>query len=198
MKEDANYSYKKALAANKRVKEKNYWLNKLSGELPKSMLPIDFKKMIDASPVIEKMAKENFQLNESLSSMLLKISGDVDHTLHMILLAGAGALLYKYTGSTDILIGMPVYRQEENVQLINTMVAVRNQIYDGMTFKELLLQVRQTVIEAVENLNYPIEVLLEDLNLSSAGTEFPLFSSVVLLENIHDKTYLNSLKLNII
>jgi non-ribosomal peptide synthetase component F len=66
-----------------------------------------------------------------------------------------------------------------------------------MSFKELLLQVRQCIIEAAENQNFPLETLPQDLNLPVSPAEFPLFDITVLLENIHYRKYIEHLPTNI-
>jgi len=176
-------------------KERDYWTNKLSGELVKAGFPYNSKKLIENNPV-EAAA---FSLAGELFSRLLKISGGSDARLHIILAAGLNLLLGKYTGLQDIVIGSPIYRQDAEGQLVNSVLALRNHINDNMTFKELLMQVNQTLLEATENQNYPIEALLYQLNMSSVeGEEFPLFDIVVLLENIHEKKYIRHINPNMV
>ncbi|MCP4219775.1 MAG: amino acid adenylation domain-containing protein, partial [bacterium] len=78
----------------------------------------------------------------------------------------------------------------------NTVLALRCRLDEGMTFKELLLHVRQTQIEATEHQNYPIGTLLYKLDIESSPGEFPLFDTAVLLENIHDIDYLRDIVIN--
>ncbi|MDT2264297.1 hypothetical protein P7H12_12825 [Paenibacillus larvae] len=55
--------------------------------------------------------------------------------------------------------GSPIYRQEGiDGEFINTMLP-RTRVEAGMSFKELLLQIRQTVADAVEHQNFPIDLL---------------------------------------
>lgn len=49
------------------------------------------------------------------------------------------------------------------------MLALRNEFTNHTSFKELLLEVKQTASQATENQDYPFEILLEKLNLSSPG-----------------------------
>ncbi|MCI0471353.1 MAG: AMP-binding protein, partial [Candidatus Aminicenantes bacterium] len=74
----------------------------------------------------------------------------------------------------------------------NTAVALRNQIEKYMTFKEILLEMRQTCSEAVENQGYPLEILIEELGLSFKKEDFPLFDVAVMVENIHEKSHLDA------
>jgi len=200
------FSGKMALAASRYGKEKDYWLNKLSGEWAKSSFPYDQSKTsasIDIqgneTNIAYKLGITNIHFNDKLVEKIVKIAKDSDYMLHMILVAGVAVLLGKYTCSKDIIMGMPVYKREIEGELLNTALVLRNQPGDDMSFKELLLQVRQTIIEADKNQNYPVETLLYHLDMSfSGGDDFPLFDIVVLLENIHQKKDIAHTRPNII
>jgi amino acid adenylation domain-containing protein len=186
---------KEVAAASQYLKEKDYWLNKLSGEPEKSNFYYDFKRKDNYK---RRFDKKTFGFHGELFTKLIHLSNESDHRLHMVLVAGLIVLIGKYTGRSDIIIGTSVYKQDVVRKFINTVLVLRNQLDGNMTFKELLLQVRQTIIDAVENVNYPLEVLLKQLNLpSSNDDDFPLFDIGILLENIHDKKYLQHINHNI-
>ena len=129
----------------------------------------------------------------------MKLRNGSDSRLFMIMTAGLSALLFKFTGSRDIVLGTSVLKQNIEAEYINTALALRNQITNNMTFKELLLQVKQTVVQATEHQNYPVEQLPDLLKIPfPKGSDFPLFDTAVLLENIHEKAYLRHLPLNMI
>ncbi|MCK5057968.1 MAG: amino acid adenylation domain-containing protein, partial [Candidatus Aminicenantes bacterium] len=136
---------------------------------------------------------KSFTIPPEILSPLLKIVSGSDTRLHMFLAAAVITLLNKYNNDTrDIIIGVPVYKQEKEGKFINTVLTLRNELTPGMSFKELLLQVRRVLKEAVEHQNYPIETLLYNLDVPS------LFDVAVLLENIHDRAYLAHIDLNMI
>jgi amino acid adenylation domain-containing protein len=114
----------------------------------------------------------------------------------MLLVTGAIVLISRYTGNRDIILGVPVVKQAIEGEFINTVLTLRIFLKKQATFKELLLLVRKTLIKAAENQNYPIEALLYDLGLTFSETRFPLFDIVVLLQNIHDKTYIRHIPVN--
>ena len=183
------------LAASHNIKERDYWLNKLSGYLEKSSFQDTGKK-----PVLKecKIESKKFKLYGELFSNLMKISKNSDYRLHILLVAVTKLLLHKYSGNKDILIGIPTYKQHIKGELINTVLVLRSQVKPDMTFKDFLMQIAQTVFEANENQNYPIEILMRKLNMSFSEDNFPLFDVAILLENIHDKRYLQHIKLNMI
>jgi len=189
------------LAANQKLKEKNYWLNKLSGGLIKSSFPCDFKQLQhDKSvPGHENPGEVNFNLSGELYKSLVQLSKNSDTVLHMILTAGLMVLVDKYTNNRDIIVGTPIYKQDLEIDFLNTVVALRAVLKEDTTFKELLGEVRKTIMEAHENQNYPIEILAGQLNLPvTDGDDFPLFDIVALVENIHDKRYIRHIQANVV
>jgi amino acid adenylation domain-containing protein len=191
----SNRNYDKlAAAADQNVKEKDYWLHQLSGELVKTCFPYDHKNNIN--PV--EMHDMRLFFTQDLSTRLIKLSKGSDVKLNMILTAILVLLLNKYTGHNDIIIAAPIYKQEADIDFINTILSLRTQIQESTTFKELLLQIRKNLVQATENQNYPIEILLEQLGISNHGKDFPLFDVVILQENIHEKKYLRHINYNML
>ncbi|MGD2089480.1 MAG: amino acid adenylation domain-containing protein, partial [Candidatus Aminicenantes bacterium] len=181
--------------ARVRLKERKYWLNKLSGEPVKSSFPFDMSKKADQERSMQQL---NFAFTGEMFSRLIGLSNQSDIRLYIILTAGVMLLMDKYTGNQDIIVGSPIYKQEVETDLINKILALRTQLPDHMTFKELLLQLSKTNSQAVENINYPIETIPYELNMSFQDNEFPLFDIAVLVENIHEKHYLDHLDINVI
>jgi amino acid adenylation domain-containing protein len=199
-------SAKRQAAANRNIKERDYWLKKLSGGFARSSFPYDYIKSPGSAgceSVEFNFTRKTFRVPGELAVQLMRMSKGSDHTLHMVLTAGLVLLLskYLYEGNDDIIVGTPIYRQdvEPGVELINTVLPLRNPLKPDMTFKQLLLQVRETIREATEHYSYPMEILLEHLNMNiSEGEEFPLFDAALVLEPIHDKSYIDHIHLNMI
>ena len=189
-----SFSGEVVAAASQNVKERNYWLAKLSGKLERIFFPYDHPHKVYEG----KMEKLTFTFPEVIVSRLMQLSKGLDYTLHMILIAGVIGIIEKYTGCTDITVGAPIYKQKTEGRYINTILVLRHQIEEVCSFKELLLLVRQTIVEATEHQNYPLETLLYKLNIEYKEGDFPLFDIAVLLENIHDKKYIQNINLNTI
>ncbi|UCH95456.1 MAG: AMP-binding protein [Candidatus Aminicenantes bacterium] len=177
------------------TKEEDYWLKKLSGQLLKIGFPHDRKTVMPHEPI---GTDAKFRITDSSFSMLMNICGGSDIKLFMILTALLVVLLNKYSGSKDIIVGAPIFKQDTDAEFVNTIVALRNHVTDHLTFKELLLHVRETILEADEYQNYSIELLLQKLKLPYSGNDFPLFDVAILLENIHDKKYIQHIHPNMI
>jgi amino acid adenylation domain-containing protein len=189
-------SKKLLLVAGQKRREQDYWINKLSGDWVKSTLsydktPVETKRRMDI---------EDFSFSDRLFDRLTKLSNGNDVKLHIVLMAGLVAFVHKYcrSGNRDIVVGTPIYKQEKQGEFVNTLLPLRNQIQESQTFKQLLLQVRESVVEGTRNQSYPMEVLISKLDIPPSETGFPLFEIAALLENIHDNSYLREVHCNII
>lgn len=185
----------RAFAATQYGKEKEYWLDKLSGELVKVSFPPDIHL---PGGTERTSAAVSFRFPQDIFERFMTISSGSDSQLHMLLVTGITLLLYKYTGHTDIIIGTPIDKQEVEGDFINTILALRNRVEETMTVRELLMQVRQTVVEASENQNYPLETIPYELDIPLVDGDFPLFDTAVLLQNLQDKEYIQPISLNIL
>ncbi|MDD4111509.1 MAG: amino acid adenylation domain-containing protein [Herbinix sp.] len=188
-----NYDKNNFLADAQMTTEKAYWMNKLSGELTISYFPRDFFAPENSSKVME---EEEFCIQQDLCKKLLLLSKSSDVKLHMIFSAALMILVNKYTGKEDIILGTPIYKQKEQGVFINTVLALRGQLDESMSYKELLIQVRKIMMEAVENQNYTIQNLFYDLSIADNKTS--LFDIAILVDGIQDKSYFQETKPNII
>jgi radical SAM superfamily enzyme YgiQ (UPF0313 family) len=182
---------------------REYWINKLSGPLEKRIFPYD--TVVSAGVQGGATARERLTwgISPGVCARLAILSKGVDYTLHMILTAVVALLLDRYTRwdtvnhtENTLIVGAPIYKQETGEDFINTVLPLRFALDERMSFRDLLLQVKQTVVEANENQNYPIETLLYHLDVPLEGDDFPLFDTAVLVENIHDRNYLGGARIN--
>jgi len=198
-----NVTAKIRFAANKNIKEKKYWLDKLSGEIENTGFPYDYRRKEDS----RRMQRIEFKLPEELTLNLSNRVKDNHHALHIYLVTTLALMLDRYNyrplspdcvAGKDILIGSPIYKEgnEQSKDLINKVVVLRIQPRQ-MSFKELLLQVKEVLLEAIAHQNFPVELLPELLNMSySENSVFSLFEISLLVENIHEKDYLRNLNQN--
>lgn len=184
-----------SIAASQFLKEKRFWMDKLGGQLEISQFYRDFNVPIANTNQMEFVTS---QFSGELYSRLNKLSGGSDPKLFMVLASGLVALIGKYTGNRDIIVGTPIYRQEIQGDFINTILALRNFLSPGISFKELLIKVRKCIIDANENQNYPLKTLLQELEIAPATSGESLFDIAIMLENIHEKNYLQLVQPNIL
>lgn len=173
------------IAANQNSKEREYWQQKLAGDLPSCRFLPDHYHVTTA----EKQSHMTFEINGPLFQRISTLANGSELRLHMILTAGLAMLLHKYTGLHDILLGTPVLRQEREGDLINTVLVLRQEIAEQFSFKQILLSVKDTLTEAMMHQNYPLQGLLTQLR-QPEGKVFP-FDVALLLEDIQERIYLD-------
>jgi len=175
--------------------QKIYWLNQLSGELPETNLIQDYAR---PSKYTGKNRSHYFELPDYLSQGIIKLAKGSDFLLYLILLSAFKILLQRYIRTHDLIIGIPVYKKINGVNLDylneNKLIPLRTQLYNDMTFKSFLIQVKGNLIQAYSHQDYCFDELIELFNLPQAENRCSLFDIVILLENIHSKT--DVLKLN--
>src|SRR5262249_44515771 len=136
----------------------NYWTNKLA-DLPLLELPTDFPHR-----TIQSFAGETLYITlpTTLTEKLKQFSRSQNVTLFVTLYAGLNALLHRYTGQDDIVIGEPIANRNR-VELepligffVNSLV-LRTDVSGDPTFMELLRRSRAVVLEADANQDVPFE-----------------------------------------
>jgi non-ribosomal peptide synthetase component F len=104
------------------------------------------------------------------------------------LLAAFKALLCRYTGQDEIVIGAPIANRNsietENLIgfFVNTLV-LRTDLSGDPHFPELLARVRKVTLDAYAHQDLPFEVLVEDLQPERSLSRNPLFQVMFQLEN---------------
>ncbi|MCC5635067.1 amino acid adenylation domain-containing protein [Nostoc sp. CHAB 5844] len=164
--------------------QKIYWLNQLSDELPKTNLITDY---IRPAIYTGKNKSVSFQLSTYLSETIIKFSNNSYLSIYLVLLSAFNVLMHKYTGNTDNIIGFPTYQLAEIDSNLNKILPLRISVDKNQTFKDLLLQVKQTTIDAYSHQNYPVDELAQLLNLPNHQNRHSFCDIVILLENIHQQ-----------
>ena len=157
----------------------SYWQHKLAHYQPLA-LPTDYLR---PSQMDYKGAYAPFELSTPLSLQLHSLARSHDVTVHTLLLAGLALLLSKYSGQTDLIIGMPVAnRQHPHLAdligfFINTL-PLRIQINSTDTVKSYIEEVQKNSIEIQDHQDLPFEKLVESLNVVRDASRHPLFQVV--------------------
>ncbi|MBC5798694.1 MAG: amino acid adenylation domain-containing protein [Candidatus Eremiobacteraeota bacterium] len=123
-----------------------------------------------------------------------------DATLYMTLLAAFTALLARYSGQDDVVVGSPIAgrSQSETEGVVgyfaNTLV-LRTRLDGEPTFAQLLARVRATCLEAYEHQEVPAEQLILELQKGGQLTQAPLFQVILAMEDtLPDVLSLDGLK----
>nr|WP_083858705.1 non-ribosomal peptide synthetase [Paenibacillus sp. OSY-SE] len=162
-----------------------YWLQALGGELPVLEMPTDHVR-----PAVQSFRGDilQFVIGRDQCAALRHIGSENGATLYMVLLAAYTALLHKYTGQEDIIVGTPIAgRNHGDVQpligmFVNTL-AIRNYPMGEKTFHSYLEEVKDTTLGAYENQNYPFEDLVENVQVARDMSRNPIFDTMFILQN---------------
>jgi amino acid adenylation domain-containing protein len=190
----------KQLADDSTVNHKNYWLEKMSGDLPLLDLPTKISRPVNlnnkAKSVYNKLSKEKtLRVKEYCAANQV--------STFMLLQAAVKALFYRYTGQKDIIIGSPIAGRE-HADLANQIgfyvntLALRDQIEPTNTFSHLLQQVKETILGAFEHQVYPYDKLVDDLGIPRNLNRNPLFDIMLVMQNVDenksfDKSFINEI-----
>ncbi|UCH93755.1 MAG: amino acid adenylation domain-containing protein [Candidatus Aminicenantes bacterium] len=154
---------------------KKFWLEKLSGELKEIKLPPDFINKKEYNP-----AKARTLLHQEITNNLMRICKHNDLSFYIFLLTCLKILIFKITAEHDVVIVSPT--KDINIHKYNRFVAFRDLLHPTETFRDLLMKIKQTVIEGYKNQFYPIEKLIDGLNIKD---EISLFKVILSLDSIH-------------
>jgi hypothetical protein len=157
----------------------DYWQKQLAGELPTLQWPNSGSR-----PAHEtyRGAMYSFSLPAALTESLRDLGRREGVTLFMILISGLIALLHKYTGEGDIIVGTlaPSGRKRQEFQrLIGYFlnpVALRANFSGNPTFRSLLRQMREVILGAISNDDVPLETIVEKLQIKAGPGRSPLFT----------------------
>lgn len=157
-----------------------YWKNKLDNFSEGSQFPVDFSSKSERSYSGKILTH---RLSTSLSENLYTLARSERSTIYMVLLSALKTLLYKYTNSSDLVVGSPMSgrSKKEFEQLIGyfvNLMVLRTTGSSEMTFKQLLKEVRRTSLEAYTYQDLPIDFLAKEL-LSNRKDSFQPFIKTV-------------------
>jgi len=158
----------------------NYWIDRLSGDLPIIELPLDYIRKKEWN---YKGDVVNFTVDKSITKELNKLANQQNVTLYSVFLAAFNVLLNKYSRQDDIIIGTPLSgRTRPEVQsmigmFVNTL-PFRSNIVQEESFEKLLLDVNNSVIDMLSNQEYPFSELVEKLGIRSEAGHNPIYDVV--------------------
>ncbi|MNM18766.1 Linear gramicidin synthase subunit B [compost metagenome] len=150
------------LAEGEAARQLSYWKAQLGDDQPVLDLATDHPRSSQQRKSAERLS---VRVPTALAEALRSTAGEHHSTLFMILLAGFQSLLHRYSGQSDIRVGVPnANRPRLETQgvvgfFINTQV-LRAQLDSRLSFADLLAQVRQTTLEAQAHQDLPFEQLL--------------------------------------
>jgi aspartate racemase len=157
--------------------EQQYWHERLSGRGAPLELRPDYPRPLEQR---FEAASHDIELPVPLSDALRELGRREGTTLFMTLLAGFNALLCRYTGQEDIVIGAPVASRtrvelESVVGFFANTLVLRTDVSGDPTFRELLARVREVSLGAYAHQDMPFDKVVEALQPERQLGRNPLF-----------------------
>jgi len=155
----------------------DYWRAQLADAPPLLELPTDRPR-----PAQQRFvgARLPVTVAEPLATGLRHFSRQANCTLHMTLLAGFAALLARYSGMDDLVIGIPVAgRTDPQIEgvigfFLNTL-ALRIRLTDAMSFQTLVEEVKAVSLAAYAHQEAPFEQVIEVVSPTPQLSHTPIF-----------------------
>ncbi|RAS35359.1 non-ribosomal peptide synthase protein (TIGR01720 family)/amino acid adenylation domain-containing protein [Paraburkholderia bryophila] len=155
----------------------DFWRTTLGASHPALDLPVDRERREARSGAGGRVSRT---LPRELGERLRASQTGAGVTLFMSLLAAFDVLLYRYTGSADIRVGIPAAGRErietEGVVgfFVNTLV-IRSELRARQSFAQLAAQVRDRVLAAHANQDVPFGRVVDALQPERNLLQTPLF-----------------------
>ncbi|MCP3774856.1 amino acid adenylation domain-containing protein [Paenibacillus sp. MZ04-78.2] len=162
-----------------------YWLERYRDDTPALDLPTDYKRPSTRS--YEGEAFE-FHIPPELQQRLHQLAEATGTTLYMIMLSAYMILLSKYSGQDDIVVGTPIagrtHLDLEHVvgMFVNTLV-IRSQPSGRKSFDAYLAELKEELIRAYQNQEYPLDELIRHLPVPKDPSRNPLFDTMFVMQN---------------
>ena len=165
------------MEAGELERQLNWWRDTLGSEQPLLELPTDRPRPAQPS---QRGARLDFALDASLASGLMSLARQRGVTPFMLLLASFQALLYRYSGQSDVRVGVPIANRNRAETrgligfFVNTQV-LRAELDGRLPFSQLLDQTRAASLDAQAYQDLPFERLVQALQGERSLSHSPLF-----------------------
>ncbi|HSO33700.1 MAG TPA: amino acid adenylation domain-containing protein, partial [Labilithrix sp.] len=166
--------------------ELKFWKQELAGAEAALELPTDFPRPATRA---NKGATVRFQLSEGVANGLRAICRREGVTPFMVVLAAYQAVLARWSGQRDIVVGTPIAnRTTEELEsivgfFVNTL-PMRSVIEPETSFAALVRRVKQSALSAYAHQHLPFEKLVEDLKVPRDLSRTPVFQVFFAMQNM--------------
>lgn len=169
------------ISGGKYQSERRYWMEKLNNCNKPASFPYD--KYIE----LPARYKTDYccRFPEEISAGLFSLCGGSVYGIFVVLVTGISYLLHKCSENEDILLGVPILKEDAWDGYLNPLLAFRKHMKPESTFKECTVEVKSLLSQVYKNRIYPLRHVFEELGLPVCNG-LPAFRTTVLMENIHD------------
>ena len=162
-----------------------WWKERLAGAPPLLELPTDRPR-----PAVQthRAGEHRVLLPATLAASLRGVARQEGATLFMLLLAGLAAVLRRYSGAGEVVVGTPIAGRtreetEGTIGFFVNMLPLRVELGGDPAFGELVGRVREATLGAYAHQDLPVEKLLEELRIERSLGHGSLYQVMLVLHN---------------
>lgn len=168
------------------AEHERYWMEIFEGKLSVLELPTDRPR---PSLPSYKGRRYSFRLDARTTAEVRKLAREAKTTLYTVLLGAFAAMLAKYSGQAEVIVGSPTAGREHADthgmigMFVNTL-ALRTRPERDKTVRAYMAELHNHVVEALSHQTYPFEELVEELKADRDRSRNPLFDVMFVLQNM--------------
>lgn len=171
---------KEQLRSPRMLEKERYWRGRLSAPLEELVLPADKPRPNGGFGPGQRQA---FRLDGETLRSLEAFARAERTTLYTVMAAALNILFHRWVGREDILIGTNVANRQRPeldglVGFLVNAVLLRQRVASDSTARQVLAATHRTVLEAMENQEFPYIRIVESLNPKRQAARSPLFSVI--------------------
>jgi amino acid adenylation domain-containing protein/FkbM family methyltransferase len=176
---------RRRLESGELERQLRYWREKIAGAPAICTFPADRPR--SATPGF-RGATRLFEIGSGLTGQLQALARREEASFFMVLLAAFKVLLWRYSGQADVVVGSPFACRplpvlEPMLGCFVNMLPLRTTLASGASFLDMIARVKQTVLEAYANEEYPFDRIVEAVRPVRSLAVNPLFQTVFALQS---------------
>ncbi|MGR9556457.1 amino acid adenylation domain-containing protein (plasmid) [Rhizobium leguminosarum] len=171
------------LAGEEAVRQRAYWTKQLAGELPPLRLSREDTRFESGN----RGGLQPLHLDDDLCQGIGRLAQTHDTTPFVVVLAAFVAALHRQSLQDQVIVGVPVAGRssaetEGIVGCLTNTVALRVRLQTGLRFTQLILQVSQSLGEALSNQMLPFDHVV-DAVAPSRAKDNPVFQAMFVMQS---------------
>ncbi|HYV13246.1 MAG TPA: non-ribosomal peptide synthetase, partial [Pyrinomonadaceae bacterium] len=171
---------KRQLLDSRLKEQRDFWVEKLSVDIGPSGLTLDRDRPAGFLP---DKGHVELSLRPESQQKLTSLTRNSPFLIYATLMAALKVCLYKYTGSTTIVVGSPALPGSDKDWPRQNVLAIVDEIDERESFREFLFKVRENLEQSFDRPDYQYERLLNDLNRKSQPDRCELFDVALELKD---------------
>ena len=165
----------------------DFWRTRLARSSPVLDLPTDAPR-----PAVRSFrgASAKIVISSELSARVRALSRALSVTPYSVLMAAFQALLARYSGQTEFVVGTPVSGRtranwDNTVGYFVNVLPLLTRVERGVSGRQLALLAQASALDALEHQNYPFVSLVERLAPARDASRSPIFDVMFVFERPH-------------